>query len=73
MKYIIIGFTSDIDIKNNTAKIRYYYDSCPFDEFYIDGWSENIQQAERFNTRDAAEQRIINACLKDCIAYGIEE
>ena len=23
MKYVIVGYTSDIDIKTNTAKIRY--------------------------------------------------
>ena len=33
----------------------------------------NIQQAEKFNTRAQAEQRIMSSCLENCITYGIEE
>lgn len=35
--------------------------------------SDNIQQAEKFNTRAQAEQRIMSSCLENCITYGIEE
>ncbi len=74
MKYIIIGYTSNIDIKSNTAKITYMSksnaDCCV--------WTDDIKQAYSFKTRRQAEMfiysRTVN-CMNPIkmISYGIEE
>ena len=53
MKYVIVGYTSDIDIKTNTAKIRYakihfakteLNDQIPV----LDDWSMTCVMRQRF-------------------------
>ena len=58
MKYVIVGYTSDIDIKTNTAKIRY----APFAKAelnnqipVLDDWVDDVLEATAFYSRKAAD------------------
>lgn len=64
VKYIIIGYTSDIDVINNTAKIKYVTKT-------ID-WTENINEADLFETREKADQFIEDCKLRYARSYGVE-
>ena len=64
MKYVIVGYTSDIDIKTNTAKIRYakihfaktelfeLFDQIPV----LDDWVDDVREATAFHSRDEADE-----------------
>lgn len=69
MKYIIIGYTSDIDIKSNTTKIRYLAFSTGFAPAPY--WTENINEAISFTNRDEAQHTIDICGFDNCITYGI--
>ena len=58
MKYVIVGYTSDIDIKTNTAKIRYAHfakaelnNQIPV----LDDWVDDVLEATVFYSRKAAD------------------
>ena len=58
MKYIIVSYTSDIDIKTNTAKIRYAHfaktelnNQIPV----LDDWVDDVLEATAFHSREAAD------------------
>ena len=58
MKYVIVGYTSDIDIKANTAKIRYAHfvkaelnNQIPV----LDDWVDDVRDATAFHSRKAAD------------------
>ena len=58
MKYVIVGYTSDIDIKTNAAKIRYAHfakaelnNQIPV----LDDWVDDVRDATAFYSRDAAD------------------
>ena len=58
MKYVIVGYTSDIDIKTNTAKIRYAHfakaelnNQIPV----LDDWVDDVLEATAFYSRKAAD------------------
>ena len=79
MKYIIIGFTSDINIKTNTAKIRYAQIEFVDTEVMgkvptLKGWTEDINEATRFNERCDADRLVncFNISDKCFISYGVD-
>ena len=58
MKYIIVGYTSDIDIKTNAAKIRYAHfaktesnNQTPV----LDDWVDDVLEATVFHSREEAD------------------
>lgn len=58
MKYVIVGYTSDIDIKTNTAKVRYAHfakaelnNQIPV----LDDWVDNVRDATAFHSRKAVD------------------
>ena len=58
MKYVIVGYTSDIDTKTNTAKIKYAHfaktelnNQIPV----LDDWVDDISDATAFHSREAAD------------------
>ena len=58
MKYVIVGYTSDIDIKANTAKIRYAHfakaelnNQIPV----LDDWVDDVRDATAFHSRKVAD------------------
>ena len=58
MKYVIIGYTSDIDIKTNTAKIKYAHfakaemnNQIPV----LDDWVDDVRDATAFHSRNVAD------------------
>ena len=58
MKYVIVGYTSDIDIKTNTAKIKYAHfakaelnNQIPV----LDDWVDDVRDATAFHSRKAAD------------------
>lgn len=60
MKYIIVGYTSDIDIKTNTAKIRYAKIHFAKAELsnqiqVLDDWVDDVRDATAFYSRKAAD------------------
>lgn len=60
MKYVIVGYTSDIDIKTNTAKIRYAKIHFAKTELnsqipVLDDWVDDIRDATAFHSRKAAD------------------
>lgn len=80
MKYIIIGFTSDIDIKTNTAKITYAKLRClETDEgvrYVTEAWTEDFNKATRLESRYQADE-IIKALgytsPVHAISYGVKD
>ena len=60
MKYVIVGYTSDIDIKTNTAKIRYAKIHFAKNELndqipVLDDWVDDVRDATAFHSRKAAD------------------
>ena len=60
MKYVIVGYTSDIDIKTNKAKIRYAKIHSAKTELnnqipVLDDWVDDIRDATAFHSRKAAD------------------
>ena len=68
MKYIIIGYTSDINIKTNTAVINYL--RCEDEQLH---WSDNISDAITYNSRREAEEVITKYDLIYAVSYGIKK
>ena len=63
MKYIIVGYTSDIDIKTNTAKIRYAHfakNELNDQTSVLDDWVDNVLDATAFYSRKAADDVAYN-------------
>ena len=63
MKYVIVGYTSDIDIKTNTAKIRYakiHFAKTELFELFnqipvLDDWVDDVRDATAFHSREEAD------------------
>ena len=58
MKYVIVCYTSDIDIKTNTAKIRYaHFAKAELNNRIpvLDDWVDDIRDATAFHSRKAAD------------------
>ena len=60
MKYVIVGDTSEIDIKTNAAKIRYANIHFAKTELnnqipVLDDWVDDIRDATAFHSRNAAD------------------
>lgn len=58
MKYVIVGYTSDIDIKTNTAKIRYaHFAKAELNNKIqvLDDWVDDVCDATVFHSRKAAD------------------
>lgn len=71
MKYIIIGYTSDIDIKSNTVKIKYFVLAFSNGFAPVPYWTDNIDEVIYFSSRIEA-QHVIDICgFDNCIVYGI--
>ena len=86
MKYIIVGYTSDIDIKTNTAKIRYAHfaktesnNQTPV----LDDWVDDVLEATVFHSREEADDvaydlmhmtsNSADFCKPYVVSYGIAE
>ena len=86
MKYVIVGYTSDIDIKTNTAKIRYAHfaktelnNQIPV----LDDWIDDVHDATAFHSRKAADDvaydlmhmtsNSADFCKLYVVSYGIAE
>ena len=86
MKYVIVGYTSDIDIKTNTAKIRYAHfakaelnNQIPV----LDDWVDDVRDATAFHSRKAADDIAYDLmhmtsssadfCKLYAVSYGIAE
>ena len=86
MKYVIVGYTSDIDIKTNTAKIRYAHfakaelnNQIPV----LDDWVDDVRDATAFHSRKAADDIVydllhmtsnsVDFCKPYAVSYGIAE
>ena len=60
MKYVIVGYTSDIDIKTNVAKIRYakiHFAKAELNNqiLVLDDWVDDVRDATAFHSRKAAD------------------
>lgn len=58
MKYVIVGYTSDIDIKTNTAKIRYaHFAKAELNNRIpvLDDWVDDVLDATAFHSREVAD------------------
>lgn len=66
MKYIVIGYTSNINIKTNTATIRYL--SYEAEQLH---WNNNVSDATTYNSRREAEEIIVKYNLENAVSYGI--
>ena len=88
MKYVIVGYTSDIDIKTNTAKIRYAKIHFAKNELsnqlpVLDDWVDNVSDATAFHSREAADDVAYDLmhmtsssadfCKPYVVSYGIAE
>ena len=86
MKYVIVGYTSDIDIKTNTAKVRYAHfakaelnNQIPV----LDDWVDDVLEATAFHSRKAADDiaydlmhmtsNSADFCKPYVVSYGIAE
>lgn len=68
MKYVIIGYTSDINIKTNTAVINYL--RCEDEQLH---WNDNISDATTYNSRREAEEVITKYDLIYAVSYGVQK
>ena len=66
MKYIVIGYTSNINIKTNTAVIRYL--KCEDEQLH---WKDTVLEATTYNSRREAEEIIVKYNLENAVSYGI--
>ena len=88
MKYIIVGYTSDIDIKTNTAKIRYakiHFAKTELNNqiLVLDDWVDDIRDATAFHSKKAADDVAYDLmhmtsssadfCKPYVVSYGIAE
>lgn len=86
MKYIIVGYTSNIDIKTNTAKVRYakisFADTEAINQIPIlDGWVDDVKEATTFYSRETADAMAEDLAYVPssgysrlcAISYGIED
>lgn len=88
MKYVIVGYTSDIDIKTSTAKIRYakihFAKTELNDQIQIlDDWVDDVRDATAFYSRKAADEIVYGLmhmtsssadfCKPYVVSYGIAE
>ena len=86
MKYIIVGYTSDIDTKTNTAKIRYAHFAKTESNNQIqvlDDWVDDVLEATAFPSREAADDiaydlihmtfNSADFCKPYVVSYGIAE
>ena len=86
MKYVIVGYTSDIDIKTNTAKIRYaHFAKVELNNQIqvLDDWVDDIRDATAFHSRKAADDvaydlmhmtsNSADFCKPYVVSYGIAE
>ena len=58
MKYVIVCYTSDIDIKTNTAKIKYaHFAKAELNNHIqvLDDWVDDVLDATAFHSRKAAD------------------
>ena len=58
MKYVIVCYTSDIDIKTNTAKIRYaHFAKAELNNRIqvLDDWVDDVLDATAFHSRKVAD------------------
>ena len=86
MKYAIVGYTSDIDVKTNTAKIKYAHfakaelnNQIPV----LDDWVDDVRDATAFHSRKAADDVAYDLvhmtsdsadfCKPYAVSYGIAE
>lgn len=65
MKYIIVGYTANIDTKLNITKINYVAD-----QLY---WTDDIKDALYFDTRKQADEFIENCNLRYAVSYGVNK
>ena len=86
MKYVIVGYTSDIDIKTNTAKIRYaHFAKAELNNRIqvLDDWVDDVRDATAFHSRKAADDIAYDLmhmtsssadfCKPYVVSYGIAE
>ena len=86
MKYVIVGYTSDIDIKTNTAKIRYaHFAKAELNHRIqvLDDWVDDVRDATAFHSRKAADDIAYDLmhmtsssadfCKPYVVSYGIAE
>ena len=88
MKYVIVGYTSDIDIKTNTAKIRYakiHFAKTELNNqiLVLDDWVDDVRDATAFHSRNAADDIAhdlmhmtsdsADFCKPYAVSYGIAE
>ena len=88
MKYVIVGYTSDIDIKANTAKIRYakiHFAKAELNNQIpvLDNWVDDVLEATAFHSRKAADDvaydlmhmtsNSADFCKPYAVSYGIAE
>ena len=88
MKYVIVGYTSDIDIKTNTTKIRYAKIHFAKTELnnqiqVLDDWVDDVRDATAFYSREAADDVAYDLmhmtfssadfCKPYVVSYGIAE
>ena len=88
MKYVIVGYTSDIDIKTNTAKIRYakiHFAKAELNNQIpvLDDWVDDVLEATAFYSRKAADDvaydlmhmtsNSADFCKPYVVSYGIAE
>lgn len=64
MVYIIVGFTSNIDLKNRTAEIRFLQED--------NTWGSEISAVKKFYSRASADAEIMKNSLI-AVSYGIKE
>ena len=58
MKYVIVGYTSDIDIKTSTAKIKYaHFAKAELNNRIpvLDDWVDDVRDATAFHSRKVAD------------------
>ena len=86
MKYVIVGYTSDIDIKTNTAKIKYaHFAKAELNNQIqvLDDWVDDVRDATAFHSRKAADDiaydlmhmtsNSADFCKPYVVSYGIAE
>ena len=86
MKYVIVGYTSDIDIKTNTAKIRYaHFAKAELNNRIpvLDDWVDDVRDATAFHSRKAADDVVydlmhmtsnsVDFSKPYVVSYGIAE
>ena len=86
MKYVIVCYTSDSDIKTNTAKIRYaHFAKAELNNRIqvLDDWVDDVRDATAFHSRKVADDVVYDLmhmtsnsadfCKHYVVSYGIAE